>query len=81
MCRLDGTYPAKEDESEQSDPIGSHEGNNLMAKTHRGKVMREVPGRGRGTCPICGRTGVKIVFEITKDEATLKVCKRCKKKD
>ena len=51
-----------------------------MAKTHRGKVMRELPGCGRGTCPICGRTGIKIVFEITKDEQTLKVCKRCNKK-
>ncbi len=51
-----------------------------MAKTHRGKVMQEVPGRGRGKCPICERTGVKLVFEITKDEQTLKVCKRCNKK-
>ena len=69
-----------EERSQRPNSFGPYERNHLMAKTHRGKVMRELPGRGRGTCPICERTGVKLVFEITKDEKTLKVCKRCKKK-
>jgi ribosome-binding protein aMBF1 (putative translation factor) len=49
-----------------------------MAKTHRGKGIRSLVNHGRGACPLCGRTGVKVVFEITVSEKTLKVCKTCK---
>ncbi len=49
-----------------------------MAKTHRGKGLRTAPNHGRGTCPICKRTAVKIVYEVTVKEKTLKVCKTCK---
>jgi hypothetical protein len=49
-----------------------------MAKTHRGKGLKPVLNHGRGTCPICKRTGVKVVFEVTLKEKTVKVCKTCK---
>jgi len=49
-----------------------------MAKTHRGKGLKTVLNHGRGTCPICKRTAVKIVFEVTLKEKTVKVCKTCK---
>ncbi len=49
-----------------------------MAKTHRGKGLKTVLNHGRGTCPICKRTAVKVVFEVTLKEKTVKVCKTCK---
>lgn len=60
-----------------------------MAKTNRGKGIRNfyidpngvvhegLYNNGRGTCPACGRTGVKVLYEQTVDEITVKVCKRC----
>lgn len=51
-----------------------------MGKSHRGKGVRNEVGRGRGTCPICHRTGTKVLYEVKKsEEETIKVCKRCKK--
>jgi ribosome-binding protein aMBF1 (putative translation factor) len=49
-----------------------------MAKTHRGKGIRSLVSHGRGTCPLCTRTAVKVVYEITVNEKTIKVCKTCK---
>lgn len=49
-----------------------------MAKTHRGKGLRTVVRQGRDTCPICKRTAVKVVYETTIKEKTIKVCKTCK---
>ena len=34
-----------------------------MSKSHRGRGIREVPNRGRGTCPVCKRTGIKAMYE------------------
>lgn len=49
-----------------------------MAKSHRGKGIRKEPNRGRGTCPICKSTGIKLLYERKlDDETTTKVCKRC----
>jgi len=37
-----------------------------------------MPARGRGTCPVCKSTGVKILYDKKLDEeTTAKVCKRC----
>ena len=47
-----------------------------MPKPKRGKLTRAVKG-WRGTCPICSRTGVKILWEKVDGEKTLKVCKQC----
>lgn len=60
-----------------------------MAKTHRGKGIRHlyvdpngtvhegIYNNGRGTCPVCCRTGVKVLYEREIDGNTVKVCKRC----
>jgi len=47
-----------------------------MAKTKRGKVLKKIPG-WRGTCPICHRARVKVVWTKIQDGETLNVCKRC----
>jgi len=33
---------------------------------------------GRSTCPVCKRTAVKALYEVTIKEKTVKVCKTCK---
>jgi RNA polymerase subunit RPABC4/transcription elongation factor Spt4 len=49
-----------------------------MSKAHRGKGLRELVSRGRGTCPICKRENVKILYELDAGENKIKVCKTCK---
>ena len=49
-----------------------------MAKPHRGKGIRELPSRGRGECPVCKRTNVKILYEQDAGEKKVKICKTCK---
>ncbi len=53
-----------------------------MAKTHRGKGLLKLPARGRGKCPICQATRVKVLYERTAPDGSLvKVCKRCRRKE
>ncbi len=48
-----------------------------MAKPKRGKHVKAIPN-WRGTCPTCGRTGVKLLWtKINKDNNQQSVCKRC----
>jgi len=52
-----------------------------MAKTHRGKGLRnlkEYVSRGRGECPVCKRRSVKILYEQESGGTKVKVCKICK---
>ena len=49
-----------------------------MAKPHRGKGIRDLYSRGRGECPVCKKTGVKILYEQDAGEKKVKVCKVCK---
>ncbi|MBD5443739.1 MAG: hypothetical protein K2M50_08710 [Treponemataceae bacterium] len=51
-----------------------------MSKNHRGSGIRNLPLHGRGECPVCKRTGVKILYEQTVDGQTVKVCKICNAK-
>ena len=51
-----------------------------MAKTRRGKGLLKVPKHGRGTCPLCEKTGLKLLYDVKKGDETLKVCKRCQSK-
>ena len=51
-----------------------------MAKTHRGKVLWKLEAHGRGTCPACGRTRVKLLYPGVVNGATVNVCKRCRKR-
>ena len=48
-----------------------------MSKNHRGKGLKGVPNRGRGTCPVCNRTGIKVIREAKINEETIKTCKEC----
>ena len=48
-----------------------------MSKNHRGKGIIEKYRRGRGTCPVCNRTGVKVIHEREIDKKKIEVCKVC----
>ena len=49
-----------------------------MAKPHRGKGIRELPSHGRGVCPVCNRSGVKLLYEQDGGEGKIKTCKTCR---
>ncbi len=49
-----------------------------MAKNKRGHWIKKESG-WRGTCPICHRTRVKVLWDKQVDGAPAKVCKRCSK--
>lgn len=49
-----------------------------MSKAHRGSGIRELVNRGRGTCPVCKRTGIKIPFEHEANGKKIKICKQCR---
>jgi len=46
-----------------------------MGKSHRGKGILELFAGGRGTCPVCGATGIKLLYEQDAGEQKVKVCK------
>ncbi|THF79537.1 hypothetical protein [Cohnella fermenti] len=49
-----------------------------MAKSKRGRAIWNVPSHGRGTCPVCKATRIKLLYPRTKsDGKSIKVCKRC----
>jgi len=47
-----------------------------MPKTNRGKALWKTPAHGRGTCPLCGATGAKLLYTAKNK----KVCKSCRNK-
>lgn len=49
-----------------------------MSKAHRGKGIRDQFARGRGECPVCKRTSVKILYEQEADGQKIKTCKTCR---
>ena len=49
-----------------------------MSKGHRGKGITSLVKHGRAACPVCKRTAVKVLYEVTIKEKTVKVCKTCK---
>ncbi len=49
-----------------------------MSKGHRGKGIKSLVKHGRTACPVCKRTAVKVLYEVTIKEKTVKVCKTCK---
>ncbi|TWE00690.1 hypothetical protein FB545_3039 [Peribacillus frigoritolerans] len=52
-----------------------------MAKRNRGKSISYLPSNGRGKCPLCERTGVKLLYpHKTETSQTIKVCKNCRHK-
>ena len=50
-----------------------------MSKAHRGSGIRDLTKNGRGACPVCKRTGLKVLYENTVGEKKFKVCKECNK--
>jgi len=52
-----------------------------MSKAHRGKGLLSTPNRGRGACPVCKKSRIKVLHETTLgDGKKAKVCKICSKK-
>ncbi|MHC6202448.1 hypothetical protein ACYULU_04550 [Breznakiellaceae bacterium SP9] len=49
-----------------------------MAKSHRGKGIRGLVAHGRGECPVCKKTNIKILYEQEAGEKKIKICKTCK---
>lgn len=53
----------------------------MASKPHRGKTLWKLPSHGRGTCPVCKATRIKVLYDmITGDGNKIKVCKRCQNK-
>ena len=48
-----------------------------MSKNHRGSGIRSLPAHGRGTCAICGKTNIKVLYEKEVNGQTVNVCKYC----
>ena len=49
-----------------------------MSKAHRGSGMVEFKNRGRGTCPVCSRSGIKVVYEQEVEGKKITICKQCR---
>lgn len=49
-----------------------------MSKAHRGSGMTEYKNKGRGACPVCHRTGLKVIYEQEVEGKKVTVCKQCK---
>ncbi len=49
-----------------------------MSKAHRGSGIRKEPYHGRGTCPVCKKERVKILWDQEIDGQKTKICKKCK---
>jgi len=48
-----------------------------MSKNHRGSGIRSLPAHGRGTCGVCGKADIKVLWEKEVNGQTVKVCKYC----
>ncbi len=52
-----------------------------MAKTNRGRNLRNSKEWNRGRCPVCDRTGIKLLYTNTdENNEEIKVCKQCRNK-
>ncbi|MFP4508612.1 MAG: hypothetical protein ACLFNQ_00635 [Spirochaetaceae bacterium] len=49
-----------------------------MSKAHRGSGIRDQYNHGRGTCPITGKTGVKLMYEHEIDGKKVMISKAAK---
>ncbi len=49
-----------------------------MSKAHRGAGIRDQFNHGRGTCPITGKTGVKLMYEHEIDGKKVMISKAAK---
>lgn len=51
-----------------------------MSKVHRGKGIKSMSNHGRGECPLCHSTGVKLLYENEVDGVKQMICKICSAK-
>lgn len=49
-----------------------------MSKAHRGFGIRDQVKNGRGICPLCRRSGIKVVYEKEINEKKYMICKQCR---
>jgi hypothetical protein len=49
-----------------------------MSKAHRGKGIRDQFAHGRGECPVCKKSNIKVLYEQEAEGQKFKVCKICK---
>ncbi|WP_319561585.1 hypothetical protein [Marispirochaeta sp.] len=49
-----------------------------MSKANRGSGIRDKVKSGRGACPLCKRSGIKVTYEVELKENKYMVCKQCK---
>jgi len=55
-------------------------GDDTMGKQRRGKIIKKISG-WRGTCPLCGRKRVKLVWtKKCEDGKVINICKLCSSK-
>lgn len=47
-----------------------------MPKPKRGSNAKKIPN-WRGTCPVCGRKRVRILYTAVNNGQPINVCKRC----
>ena len=49
-----------------------------MSKARRGTPLKkEKPQSGRGVCPLCKRSGIKLLYEFEANEVKHNICKQC----
>ena len=48
-----------------------------MSKNHRGSGIRSLPKHGRGTCAICGKKDIKVLYEKEINGQNVNICKFC----
>ncbi len=48
-----------------------------MAKAHRGTGIRSEKNHGRGDCPVCSRTAIKVLYENEIEGEKKMLCKQC----
>jgi hypothetical protein len=46
-----------------------------MSKNHRGRGLKTLPLQGRGTCPVTGQGGVKLLYEVEMEGKKVMVSK------
>jgi hypothetical protein len=46
-----------------------------MSKNHRGRGLITMYRRSRGTCPVTGQTGVKLLYEVELDGKKVMISK------
>lgn len=49
-----------------------------MSKAHRGTGLRKTVNHGRGLCPLCKNSNIKVIYEYDLEGKKVMICKFCK---